>query len=359
MTRILHLDPDRRCKTLEEWPPDDRNLWQAALVPGDVLEDGGARAMHSEYSNRNAVYGYGRWLTWLDRQGLLDPTSVPADRVTPVRVKTYIADLEKHASTQTLLNRLQELRAVAGVMGPDRDWRWLNRMYDRIRFRHRPARPKRSRLVPAGELFALGIALMMAAEKERTAWARALAYRDGLLIALLALRPLRLRNLTGLILDHTLVCRGTRWWIEFSAAETKGREVIEVPWPAALVEALETYLSRHRGVLSGFRSKSACVNSALWLSKAGLPMSREAVYRCVTVHTRNHFGRAINPHLFRDCAATTIAIDDPKHIGVASCLLGNASATTEKYYNQARAIEASRAIQNVLHALRHGKTPDS
>jgi site-specific recombinase XerD len=359
MTRILHLDPDRRCKTVEEWPPDDRDLWQAALVPGDAVEDGGARAMHSEYSNRNAVYGYGRWLTWLDRQGLLDPTSVPADRITPARVKAYIADLERHAATQTLLNRVQELHAVAVVLDPGRDWRWVNRMYDQIRFRHRPARPKRSRLVPAGELFALGLTLMMAAENERTACARALVYRDGLLIALLARRPLRLRNLTSLVLDHTLVRRGTRWWIEFSAAETKGKEVIELPWPAALIEALETYLSRHRAVLAGFRRKSAPVNGALWLSKAGSPMSREAIYRCITMHTRNHFGRAINPHLFRDCVATTIAIDDPKHVGVASCLLGNAYATTEKYYNQARAIEASRAIQNVLHALRHGKMPDS
>jgi integrase/recombinase XerD len=60
---------------------------------------------------------------------------------------------------------------------------------------------------------------------------------------------------------------------------------------------------------------------------------------------------------FRDSAATSIAIDDPEHIGIASCLLGNSSATTEKYYNQARAVEAARTMQNTLLALRHGKTP--
>jgi integrase/recombinase XerD len=112
MTKILHRDPDRRCKTLEEWPATDRDLWLAALVPGDMLEDGGARAKHSEYSNRNAVYGYGRWLTWLDRQGLLEAASLSADRITPARVAGYIASLDKYNATQTLLNRLQELAAV-------------------------------------------------------------------------------------------------------------------------------------------------------------------------------------------------------------------------------------------------------
>ena len=119
MTKILHRDPDRRCKGLEEWPEPDRLLWQAALVPGDLLEDGGSRARHGEYANRNAVDSYGRWLAWLDRQGLLEATSSPADRITPARVSAYVADLEKHNSTSTLLHRVRELREVALVMDPD------------------------------------------------------------------------------------------------------------------------------------------------------------------------------------------------------------------------------------------------
>jgi hypothetical protein len=270
MTKILHRDPDRRCKPLAEWPAIDRTLWQAALVPGDLLEEGGSRARRAEYSNRNAIYGYGRWLTWLERQGLLEVESSPADRIIPARVAAYIADLEKHNATQTLLNRLQELAAVAVVMDPDRDWSWIYRMYSQIRSRHGPARPKRHRLVPIRELFDLGIALMTGAEQVHTACARAVVYRDGLIIALLAARPLRLRNLTGLALDRTLVSRGIQWWIEFPASETKTEEPIELPWPEPLVGCLETYLARHRGVLAGLRKGSTQpVGGALWLSKKG------------------------------------------------------------------------------------------
>jgi integrase/recombinase XerD len=286
MTKILHRDPDRRCKTLEEWPAADQDLWQAALVPGDVLEDGGERAEHSECSNRNAVYGYGRRLTWLDRHGLLEATNSPADRIIPARVKAYIADLEQHNAMQTLLNRLQELRAVAVVMDPDRDWGWINRMYSQVKARHRPARPKRARLVPAGELFELGIGLMMAASRLNTACERAMSFRNGLIIALLAARPLRLRNLAGLVLDRTLVSRGTQWWIEFSGVATKNGEVIELPWPEPLATPLETYLVRHREVLVQMcRRSTRPAGGALWVSKTGSPMSQEAIYHCITTRT--------------------------------------------------------------------------
>jgi integrase/recombinase XerD len=360
MTKILHRDPDRRCKPLAEWPAPDLARWQAALVPGDLLEDGGSRARHAEYSNRNAISGYGRWLTLLERQGLLEAASSPADRITQVRVAAYIADLEKHNATQTLLNRMPELAAVAAVMDPHRDWSWIYRMHSQIRSRHRPARPKRHRLAPIQELSDLGLALMTEAERENTDCARAVAYRDGLIVALLAARPLRLRNLAGLALDRTLVSRGTQWWIEFPESDTKTKEVIELPWPEALVGYLETYLARHRGVLAGLRKGSTLVGDALWLSKKGLPMDKRTIYACITARTRAALGWPINPHLFRDCVTTSIAIDDPDHVRVALPLLGHrAISTTEHYYNQARSVEANRLMQNLLLSIRRGAAVDS
>jgi hypothetical protein len=43
-----------------------------------------------------------------------------------------------------------------------------------------------------------------------------------------------------------------------------------------------------------------------------------------------------------------------KHVGIATRLLDHRSAsTTERYYNQARGVEASRLMQDHLLALRH------
>jgi integrase len=73
----------------------------------------------------------------------------------------------------------------------------------------------------------------------------------------------------------------------------------------------------------------------------------------ITSRTWEGLGRAINPHLFRDCAATSIAIDDPDHIGIVSRLLGHrAASTAERYYNHARSVEASRRLQQQILALR-------
>ena len=71
------------------------------------------------------------------------------------------------------------------------------------------------------------------------------------------------------------------------------------------------------------------------------------------MHTERAFGVSLPPHWFRDAAATTIAVEDPKHVGDAHLVLGHASlTTTERFYNQARSLEASRRHQAMLADLR-------
>jgi integrase len=355
MTNLFHRNPDQQCKKLEDWPELDQRLWRSALVPGDLLEDGGPRSRYSDLSNLAVVTGYGRWLTWLDRQGLLDTRAKPDERITPCRVRDYVTALEAVNATQTLLNRLQELRAAALVMGPHRDWSWINRIVSRVRARHRPARAKGPRLIATEELFNLGYTLMAGTDRENTAKRKAILYRDGLMIALLAARPLRLRNFLGLVLNDTLVRLGNQWLIQIPAADTKTKEPIELLWPATLIAPLETYLACHRVVLGRWTCPT---DGPLWLSANGLPMTRNQTYMRVTARTRDGLGRSINPHLFRDCAATSVAIDDPDHIGIASRLLGHrAASTTERYYNHARSVEASRLMQQHILALRNGIDP--
>jgi integrase/recombinase XerD len=133
MNRSLHQDPDRRCKPLAEWPEADRRLWEAAVVPGDLLAEGSSRAKYTESTNGASVNSYGRWLQWADRRGPLDQTNSPADRITPDLVRPYLADLERHNATQTVINRLVHLSVAAKVMDPDRDWSWIRRLGGRSR----------------------------------------------------------------------------------------------------------------------------------------------------------------------------------------------------------------------------------
>ena len=73
------------------------------------------------------------------------------------------------------------------------------------------------------------------------------------------------------------------------------------------------------------------------------------IYNSIRMHTEKAFGRAVNPHLFRDAAATTLAIADPAHVRIAAPLLGHRTfTTTERYYQQAQSFDAHRAYVDAL-----------
>jgi integrase/recombinase XerD len=69
-------------------------------------------------------------------------------------------------------------------------------------------------------------------------------------------------------------------------------------------------------------------------------------------HTKEAFGASLPPHWFRDAAATSIAVEDPRHMRDAHHVLGNTLAMAERHYNQARSLEASRRHHAMLAALR-------
>jgi integrase len=171
------------------------------------------------------------------------------------------------------------------------------------------------------------------------------------MIALLATRPLRLANLVQLELGRELVRRGDTWWLEIPGAATKNGELIELPVPDDLVEALESYLAVWRPQLA--RPERVKASQALWLTHLGTTISDIHAYNNIVAHTRAAFGQPVNPHLFRDAAATTIALDSPKEVRIAARLLGHRCfTTTERYYNLARMAEAVAGWQDTLDQLR-------
>ena len=82
-------------------------------------------------------------------------------------------------------------------------------------------------------------------------------------------------------------------------------------------------------------------------------MSEEVFYKGLRKHTAERFGQSLSPHLFRDCAATTIATDDPGHVAIIPSILGHTtSRTAERYYNHAGMIDAGRRVQELIGTLR-------
>ena len=348
--------PERQCLPVDRWPEADRILWIKACTRGSILDDEvGARADHAEISNTKAAKGYGRWITYLafhDPEALTLP---PAERITRDRVIAYVEDLRGIGNaSQTILARLQELAEVAKVMGPSVDWQFINKISSKVRATHRPARSKHH-LKLTHVLVNLGFELMASAT-DPTSYRHAIAYRDGLIIAFLALDPIRRRNLADLVLGRTLLRQTSGWLIAFTEDDTKTHTVHEVPLPETLLAPVEAYLEVWRPILEARTGRWAKpANGALWVSKDGSPMTQMALYDRIRACTKAKWGTAINPHLFRDAAATTLSIVAPGHVRIAAPVLGHRSfGTTEKHYIQAQGYEAQRSFHDLIAGIREG-----
>jgi site-specific recombinase XerD len=201
---------------------------------------------------------------------------------------------------------------------------------------------------------------MERADVQPTPLRSAVFFRDGLIIALLALCPMRRRNLAGLTLGQDLMCSGGNWTIVLPPTATKTHVTLEYGWPELLNDYLKTYLTKYRPILLARKGRwRAPVQDHLWVSWDGSPFTEMGIYDRIIQRTRTAFGRSINPHLFRDAAATTVAIHDPVHVRASAPLLGHRTfATTERYYMQAQTLEAHREFTRTLTSLRKQVLPD-
>lgn len=353
-------DPTRRCRPIQAWPTPDRCAWGIAMARGDILEPCGGGADWAHLSRRKIGQGYGRWLTWLETHSLLDPEAAPATRITPERVQDYVIELrQKLNAPYTVLARVQELYQAMRVMAPERDWAWLRRIEAMVRHGAISVRSKRRRVVPSETLLSYGIELMTTVDHPANGsrLKRACRHRDGLMIALLAARPLRRRNFTRIEIGRNLVRQEDDFWLRFEGGETKTGEPIETPAPAGLVQHLARYLSHYRPFLLLRGVNKSCPsmqpNPALWISVHGAAMTEIGIYFAISQLTKKRFGYVVNPHLFRDSAATSIAIEDPEHVHIVRSVLGHSTLQSgERHYIHARTLEASRRYQQRILELR-------
>lgn len=337
-----------RCKIsriADTWPQNDQAAWLLALKEGDPIDPGGLASGWAPLSCLKAETDYGRWLDWLDECGELDPAVDPAARTTKDRVRRYIAHLQSNLSPYTVQSVLQSLGEMLRVTTNTHDHHWIGRAAGRLRGRATSSRNKRERMKSPDQLVDLGVSLMKQADLllETDPRRAAMLFRDGLMITLMAYRPLRLHNFMAIVLGQHLVQRAGSRWLVFTAVETKPRTALECPFPAFLEAPLDRYLAIYRPIMIANGARIEGHARHLWVSRVGDPFSAKGVAAAIKLHTKRAFGLAINPHLFRDCAATMIATVSPEYVHDITVILGHSTlATSARHYNQARSLDAGR-----------------
>lgn len=360
------------CLPFSEWPKAHRRAWETALAPKDIL-DTENRSVEwrpaSVVRNRKA---YGVWLAWNIWKGKDIAESRPEQLVTRAEVKAFVGDLQGVNASYTVRDRIQALYSVMLILAPPCrafDWNWLSKGMMRLNAIAIPSRNKLSRLKSAPAIEALGFQLMVEADKAEKTGAmtlieRALCYRDGLMIALLIHRPLRLSNFAALALDTTIVMLEDKVLIAIPANLSKNKRRNESEFPHSLMAPFHRYLEVYRPILES-KSVNAQRNAgpaplqALWVSRGGAALDPESIKGAIKRRTKLAFRKHIPPHLFRDVVATTLIQDTPASARLASGVLGHSDMRiTEKHYDQSLMIHNGRRHGNLVASFEQNILPD-
>ncbi len=320
----------------------DRQAFEAAFRPGDLFDEtGGAGAHLREGSKKSIRMGYRRWLGFLHAAHSDDLLRPPADRISLERVRDYVDRLSTEMRPSSVALTIQSLCYAARLIAGARDWRWLFAIKARLVARARPL-DRFDRLTPPCQTLDFGIELMDAAlvlptTRRKT---RELQYRDGLILALLSLWPIRRRSLAALTVSQHIEIEdgGVNFLLDPADTKTDRFESFRAPEP--LVPYVKRYLNDIRPRLVGPRP-----HDGLWASYRHGTLTDSRLYEIARARLLKKFGKDMCLHDFRRSAATFLAIDAPEQIGLIPGVLQHASPeVAERHYNLANAVKASQRV---------------
>lgn len=365
-----HMPRPVRSLPLKDWPTADRLGWEAACRQGHRLTRGGAASHMAPVTQSDLSRRYGYFLDFLARSELLDLSAQPAALVAPDAIPAFITELQARVSSVTVTQTIYKVRRTAECIAPGRSFGWLAEIGKDLALLQRP-KDKFDRVVPTERLTEAGLTLITEAEANISCrpLRRALQARNGLMIALLAQCPVRLKNFAALEIGQSFVMLETAWWMALS--KTKGGRPDHRPVPTFLTHFIQRYLEVYRPVLlrsssgPGVRHdvmsrsfhESAHVTltrpaSALWISHLGDPLSYDSVAYAITKTTQMTVGVPVSPHLFRSACATSAALHASHSPHLASALLQHSDPrVTEEHYNRASSLSVARDFAAMVRGL--------
>jgi integrase len=334
-----------RSLPISEWPKAYQQAWEEACRPGTRLRRG--RASHyAQVSRDDFASRCGAFLGFLQRSGSLDPNAAAAAQVTPSNVEPYVAELNERVRSVTVWNCIYKLRMAATLLDPKANFSWLAEIEKDLALVMVP-RNKFNRVVLSERLVEAGLTLVAEAElSEKSAFERAKAIRNGLMIALLAVCPIRVKNFAALEIGHTFKMVEGCWWISLPYKSTKTKASEERPVPEFLNHAIDLYLRVARPALIGSRPTT----SSLWISsRTGQRYTTKNLGTLISKITFRTIGVDVSPHLFRTAGATTAAMYGGDNPHLASALLGHGdSRVTYQHYVRGTSIIAAKEYAAII-----------
>ena len=320
----------RLCRPLACWPEADRLAWLLHCTPGEPFRDVRPGARLRAASRATLIKAYGRWLAFLDSRGWLDPDEPPLERVTSPRLRAYFRTLRRAGNADyTIIGRFRHLGMALSVIVPEADVSWIQRP-DGVSVHSLLPKDRRHLVVPDGQVIAeWGFAMMEQARarlEQGDDPGALIAYRDGLLIVLLALCGRRLRSVSLMRPGQELRQVGECFRVEFSPAQTKNRKADRFGLHPAFTPWMRHYLEVIRpALLDGQRQE------ALWISAQGTPLTAQGITTRIQRLSRKRFGIGFGTHRIRHSVVTTAALRLGETAAFGAAVVGNTPAVAEGY----------------------------
>ena len=286
---------------VDQWPAADRVALDAAFVPGDIFdEDGGPGAHLSPAARRMIVFACRRWLGFLAAVHPELLAQAPDDRITREMVREFIEHLSGEVASSTIAITVSRLYYAARLIAPTGDWDWLGAIKSRLTARIRPV-DRFDRLVAPWRVLDYGIELMDAALSlpESSHYLRELQYRDGLMLAVLSLWPIRRRSLAALTVSRHVARGGSQMHFLLHPEDTKSGRSESFLVPEILLPYVDRYLDRIRPRLLG-----AAQTDVFWVSYRRRALCGQQLYEIARRRTNAAFGKAMALHDFRRAPST-------------------------------------------------------
>jgi len=338
---------------IADWPEADRKMWEMLLRHGGPLDDRGPLSHLRPTSLATLEHRYGRWLGWLacrEPGSFLEP---PAERATISRLSAWLKSIDHLAPMSRLMfvsGTLRVLRAAA----PEMDWRLqrqmeasLKRCADRFK-----SQRKCGRVLSSDVLLNSGVKLAgVLADAATTELKAAKSRRDGAMVAMLALMPMRRRAFAGLRVGHSIHITENEIIVALSEEMTKNGQPWEAAVPAQVSPLLRRYLNETRPWLM---SRGGQQHDYLWVDDRGAPFFDLNYFgNRIAAITTQMTGIRVPPHFFRDAAATTLARTSPDCARLIRPVLAHSAlGTAERHYIQAGSIEAGRDYAAVIKCMK-------
>jgi hypothetical protein len=323
-----------------EWPDRIRATWEETRSATELFDEAGGAQHWASATRRLVERGLGLYLGFLSLHRWLRQDLEPADLLNVTWLKGYAEYCAKRklrpASQVTRFNMLNE---TLRVMAPLADRTTLVRVLRRLQKvqRAQPRRPAPP--VSSSDLYAAGIARMdrVATAKYEKRDVQAIQYGDGLMMAMLAAKPLRISTVTRTDIDVHLVKIAGRYRWSFDALETKNAQPSRSELPERLTPYIDRWLDTFRPTLLKGSS-----SPAMWISCYRGRMSTATLYARFCAATVQELGERINPHKVRKIVATSVAVSMPEEARIILQLLDHRSdAVAKRHYIIANSLSAS------------------